>query len=113
MTAAPCPEQKQNMSQGTGAPAHPENDAVLARWRVGLIAFRDAARRELPHQECHRAGVEAMRAAFPDMKHVGREMSDAIGWVTRSEFAGWFRQGVPQKEWIWPPDRRGVGHYRR
>ena len=105
-------EQNQNMDQETGAPVFPTNSAVLDRWRVGIVAFRDTMREGRSHRECHQAGVDAMQAAHPEMTDAGRQMSDAIGWITRSEYAGWFWAAQPRREWIWPPDHRGVGHYR-
>ena len=100
------------MDQGTGAPVFPTNSAVLDRWRVGIVAFRDAMREERPHHECYLAGVAAMQAAFPDMLDANTQMTEAIGWVTHSEYAKWFWAAQPRREWIWPPDHRGVGHYR-
>ena len=84
----------------------------MARWRVGLVAYRAAARAEEPDQDCFNAGVSAMLAAYPEMVEARREMCEAFGWVTRSEYADWFRQGMPSKTWIWRPTPEGVGHYR-
>lgn len=101
------------MSHGTGVPARPENGDTLDRWRVGIVAFRIAMREELSDNECHKAGVAAMQAAFPTMEDPGPQMVQAIGSVPRSEYAAWFWAARPEREWIWPPDHRGVGHYRR
>ena len=76
------------------------------------MAYRAAARAEQTDQDCFNAGVSAMLAAYPEMVEARREMCEAFGWVTRSEHADWFRQGIPSRTWIWPPTPEGVGHYR-
>jgi hypothetical protein len=86
---------------------------MLAIWRVGLVAFRDAMRRELEHDACHRAGVAAMLEVFP---HLSREQASAhciqaVSWCS-GEHHTWLWRGVPRREWIWPPDHRGVGRQR-
>ena len=72
------------MHQGTGIAPHPKDAAVLDRWRVGIIAFRDTMREGQSHHECHLAGVAAMQAAFPNMLDAGTQLTEAIGWVTHS-----------------------------
>jgi hypothetical protein len=89
---------------------HPKNETVLAFWRVGLVAYREAARKELHVSECHRAGAKAMLAAFPqlDEKEASKQMIKAVAWCS-SNHRKWLDHGVPRREWIWPPDHRGVG----
>lgn len=103
------------MVHGTGIPVRPHNEPQLASWRVGLVAFREAARAGYQHLECSQAGVLAIIAAFPDVTEAGARQAivDAVGWVTRSEHAEWFRKGVPCREWVWPPSDGDVGLYRR
>lgn len=106
-------EQNQNMAQVVEAPAYPKNDAVLAIWRVGLVAYRDAARAELPYVDWHRSGVTTMMASFPDLSRAeaGSHMIDAVAWASRNHNE-WLTRGVPKREWIWPPTAEGVGLYR-
>lgn len=97
----------------SGGPAHPKDSTVLDWWRVGLVAYRYAARAELHHHHCWIAGHEAMRAAYPELslEQARLEMRDALTWAA-SNHNEWLHRGVPRREWIWPPDHRGVGHYR-
>ena len=91
----------------------PENESVLAIWRVGLVAYRDAMRRELHVARCSEAGTAAMMAAFPEMtrEEASQHITHAVYWASVHHHA-WLWRGVPRREWIWPPDHRGVGHQR-
>lgn len=91
----------------------PESEAVLAIWRVGLVAYREAKRRELHVVECDRAGEAAMMEAFPELtrEEASRHIIHAVYWASVHHHA-WLWRGVPRREWIWPPDHRGVGHKR-
>jgi hypothetical protein len=92
------------------SPIFPDNDNVLAIWRVGLIAYRYACRRELPALDQHPAGIAAMMEAFPQLarEEASEHMINAIAWCTTHHIE-WLQCGVPRREWIWPPDQRGMG----
>ena len=94
-------------------PILPENEAVLAIWRVGLIAYRDASRRMLPVNKCHDAGIAAILTAYPHMtkEEASKHSIESVAWAAGKHHA-WLYNGVPRREWIWPPDRRGVGRHR-
>jgi hypothetical protein len=88
----------------------PKNETILAYWRVGLVAYREAARKELHDIECDRAGQRAMMAAFPELdeEEAGRQIVRAVAWCSWKH-RKWLDHGVPRRKWIWPPDHRGVG----
>ena len=85
-------------------------DHVLAIWQPGLVAYRDACRRELPRPHQHPAGVTALMEASPQLSHdeASEHMDNAIAWCTTHHIE-WLQCGVPRREWIWPPDHRGMG----
>jgi hypothetical protein len=89
-------------------PIIPENEGVLGIWRVGLVAYRQARRRELWIVHCHQAGV-AMRERFPHLtqEEASRHMVNAVAWAS-SRHNEWLERGVPRREWIWPPDDRAL-----
>ena len=101
------------MANGTTNPPGPRDEATRARWRVCLVAYREAARAERDHQACWDFGVKAMQAAFPQIgiEQARSEMSAAIAWVA-IDHGDWFNRGVPRREWIWPPTAEGVGLFR-
>jgi hypothetical protein len=51
-----------------------------------------------------------MREAFPQPpeEEACRHFTNAVGWASINH-REWLYRGVPHKEWIWPPDHRGVG----
>ena len=97
-----------------GPPASPRNEAVRALWRVGLVAYREAARAELEYIEWHRAGVAAMIASFQNLnkEEASSHMTGAVAWAS-TYHNEWLMRGVPKREWIWPPTAEGVGLFRR
>jgi hypothetical protein len=103
----------QEQTANVTGPIIPENDDVLGIWRVGLVAYREARRRELWIVYCHQAGVAAMRERFPHLtqEEASRHMVNAVAWAS-SNHKEWLERGVPRRKWIWPPDHRGVGHRR-
>jgi hypothetical protein len=102
------------MANGTLQPVLPDGEGSLARWRVGLVAYREAKRQGPWEHHAWIAGHEAMRAAFPDLtiEEARRQMTSAIAWCS-STHNEWLWNGVPRPEYIWPPDHRGFGYYRR
>jgi hypothetical protein len=91
----------------------PDSESTLGIWRVGLVAYRDAKRRELHVVKCLDAGEIAMMAAYPELsrKEASAHMIQAVAWASTHHHA-WLWRGVPRREWIWPADHRGVGRYR-
>jgi hypothetical protein len=94
-------------------PIRPDDDSVLAIWRVGLVAYRDARRRELSQFDCYNAGEAAILAAYPAMprQEASAAIVSAVAWAS-VHYREWLDRGVPRREWIWPADHRGVGRYR-
>ena len=94
-------------------PIFPKDEGVLAIWRVGLVAYRDALRRELLRHDCYHAGESAMLIAFPTLteEEASSHIVDAVAWASQRHNE-WLKRGVPRREWIWPPDHRGVGRHR-
>jgi len=94
-------------------PILPKTEGILAVWRVGLVAYRDALRRECHRHKCYDAGEAAIREAYPDLprKEASVHIVNAVVWASIHHLE-WLRNGVPRREWIWPPDHRGVGRHR-
>jgi hypothetical protein len=63
---------------------HPEDERVLAIWRVGLVANREAARRTAFQGEHHSAGKAAILAAFPELapQEASRHIIQAVAWAS-------------------------------
>lgn len=57
--------------------------------------------------------VAAIMAQHPDMSldEARKHATDDVAWAS-SEHPKWFWDNPNRREWIWPPDRRGVGTYR-
>jgi hypothetical protein len=92
----------------------PDDGSTLAIWRVGIVAYRNAALAGFGYHRCELIGIEAVLEAYPemDLDAARSHMTRALAWVTGSEHAKWFRRGTPRYEYIWPKDERGVGHNR-
>lgn len=95
------------------APAHAKNEEVLAIWRIGLVAYRDALRQELHVSKCYQAAADAIREKHPDLteREAKRHAITAVAWASRHHNE-WLNKGVPKRKWIWPPTAEGVGDYR-
>ena len=91
----------------------PENECVLAIWRVGLAAYREAARRTVFPSEHDAAGKAAILAAFPELspQEASRHLIQAVAWASDHHHE-WLNRGAMKREWIWPRDHRGVGYHR-
>jgi hypothetical protein len=94
-------------------PLLPEQESLRAVWRVGLVAYRDASRRLLQNSQCYDAGRIAMIEAFPTLtrEDASSHIVNAVAWASVHHHE-WLHRGVPHREWIWPPDHRGVGLHR-
>jgi hypothetical protein len=92
----------------------PKETTVREIWRIGLVAYRNAARQELKVSQCHSAAAAEICAKYPELtERQGRRHSiEAVAWASKHHRA-WLDRGVPRREWIWPPDRRGVGLHRK
>ena len=94
-------------------PIYPKADRITDIWRAALVAYRRTAQAGKGGDKCHKAGITAMREAFPELdeKTLSRHMIEAVAWATQLH-KDWFYRDVPTVEWIWPPDQRGVGNKR-
>ena len=88
----------------------PKDTTIRDIWRIGLVAYRNAARQELHVSKCHDAAAAAIRAAYPNLteREATQHSIQAVAWASVHHHA-WLWNGVPRREWIWPPDKRGVG----
>jgi hypothetical protein len=95
------------------ATIHAKDESTLAVWRIGLVAYRDARRRELSHFDCCNAGKAAILAAYPAMsrEEASAAIVNAVAWAS-VHHREWLHRGVRRREWIWPADHRGVGLHR-
>jgi hypothetical protein len=84
----------------------PETEDIKAIWRVGLVAFREERRRDPGTRKDLDAGQAAILAAFPNLTPPAYR---ARRGLAHREHHEWLYRGVRRREWIWPPDHRGVG----
>lgn len=91
----------------------PDDEDVKAIWRVGLLAYRAARRRDPTTTRDCAAGRDAILAAYPHISPdaANQHVINAVAWAS-IHHNDWLQRGVPRREWIWPPDHRGVGHHR-
>jgi hypothetical protein len=92
---------------------HAEDERVLAIWRVGLLAYREAARQTVFQNEHYSAGKAGILAAFPELtpQEASRHIIQAVARASDHHHE-WLDRGAMKREWIWPPDRRGAGYHR-
>jgi hypothetical protein len=66
------------------ATIHAKDESTLAVWRVGLVAYRDARRRELREHECCNAGKAAILAAYPAIsrEEASAAIVNAVAWAS-------------------------------
>jgi hypothetical protein len=91
----------------------PKDTTVREIWRIGLVAYRNAARQELKVSQCHNAAAAAICAKYPELteRQARWHSIEAVAWASKRHRA-WLDRGAPRHEWIWAPDRRGVGLHR-
>jgi hypothetical protein len=60
--------------------------------------------------KCHDAAAAAICAQYPELteREAGQHSIRAVAWCAANH-REWLDRGVPRREWIWPPDERGVG----
>jgi hypothetical protein len=68
----------------------PKDTTVREIWRIGLVAYRNAARQELKVSWCHSAAAAAICAKYPELKErqARQHLIEAVVWASKHHRAG-------------------------
>jgi hypothetical protein len=63
----------------------PKDTTVREIWRIGLVAYRNAARQELKVSWCHSAAAAAICAKYPELKErqARQHLIEAVAWASK------------------------------
>jgi hypothetical protein len=63
----------------------PKDTTVREIWRIGLVAYRNAARQELKVSQCHNAAAAAICAKYPELteRQARWHSIEAVAWASK------------------------------
>ena len=78
----------------------PENEQARSKYRVAVLAFRKQRQLTWQHFPCHRAAVDALLAAFPELSETeaSKIAVDAVAYAF-TYHNEWIQRGAAKSPW--------------